>query len=186
MIEDLGATLSAMLAAVSSADTAEEAWRQVLTAGREAGGAVPDDFAFIDATADVENIARQIRSIFSSSPTPEDLTFIYFGLFAAVDQRSGGEAPGFYLAGGTTAAFPPAVEGGDSLTYLPPNRFLRGSRLLDLIKAEALRGGPDYNFFDYALMLAAASILAKFVLRKEGITKHLIVGFDSGDKLLVP
>jgi hypothetical protein len=184
MIQDLGTILMSMHAVVASAQSADEAWRAVIIVGRKAGGAIPDDFGLIDADADAESIAHQLRLIASVDHVPDDVTFLYFGLFTGMDEKSGGQIPGFYVSGGTQTDFPPVVESPRDLTYFPPNRFL-WSRLLSRIQVEANGGGEDYNFFEYPLMFGAAAILAKFALRKLGVDKHLMVGFDSGDILLV-
>ncbi len=41
--------------------------------------------------------------------------------------------------------------------------------------------GRDYNVFDYALMLGAAGVLAKFAAASLGLTQTILVGFDCGD-----
>jgi hypothetical protein len=69
-------------------------------------------------------------------------------------------------------------------TYVPSDRFLESS-LLGQVKSAATRGGDDYNFYDYALMFGAAAVLAKFSLQRLALEYPLIVGFDSGDRVLV-
>jgi len=181
---DPGATIVAMLDAVSTASTPGDAWAGVVRAGTNNGGTIPDELIHANAAQEVAVVASQLRGIVQRNPMPADLTFFYFGLFAAADLDSGEERAGFYVSGGTSAAPQPIIDSWRDLPYFPEDRFLV-SPLLEQIKVEALRGEEFYDFFDYAMMFGAAAMLAKFALRELGITKTLVVGFDSGDHLIV-
>jgi hypothetical protein len=181
---DLGVTLHAMLAAVRGAQTADDAWKEVVAVARQMGVVIPDDLRQASAEAEVQIIAAQLRTIVERNPIPPSVTFLYFGLFGAVRLGSGEEAAGFYVAGGSGSDAEPAIDRPEDLVYFPLDRYLE-SPLLDRVKAEALHAGEDYNSYDYALMFGAAAILAKFAMRELGLKETLLVGFDSGDRAVV-
>ena len=145
---------------------------------------IPEELGRVSAEAETQIVAAQLRSILERSPVPPNLTFLYFGLFAAVRLGSGEEAAGFHVGGGSSAEVEPTIDGPEYLTYVPLDRFLE-SPLLQSVKAEALRGEEDYDFYEYPLMFGAAATLAKFAMRELRIEKTLVVGFDSGERVVV-
>lgn len=181
---DLGVTFHAMLAAVSGAQTADDAWKEVVVVAGQMGVVIPDDLRRASAEAEVEIIAGQLRTILEQNPIPPSVTFLYFGLFAAVRLGSDEEAAGFYVAGGSSSDAEPTIDRPEDLVYFPLERYLE-SPLLERLKAEALQAGEDYNSYDYALMFGAAAILAEFAMRELGLNQTLLVGFDSGDRAVV-
>jgi len=181
---DLGVTFHAMLAAVRGAQTADDAWKEVVVVAGQMGVVIPDDLRQVSAEAEVQIIAGQVRTIVERNPIPPSVTFLYFGLFAAVRLGSDEEAAGFYVAGGSSRDAEPTIDRPKDLVYSPLGRYLE-SPLLDRVKAEALRAGEDYNSYDYALMFGAAAIPAKFATRKLGLLQTLLVGFDSGDRAVI-
>jgi len=181
---DLPATLSSMLAAVSGASCADEAWKAVASAGKKKGGVIPDDICGANAEGETQIVARQLRGILERNPPPPNLTFLYFGLFPAAVSETSEETAGFYVAGGESSEAEPVLDGLDDLTWFPRDEYF-DSPLLQRVKTEALRGGDDYNFYDYALMFGAAALLAKFAMRELRLDHTLLVGFDSGDVALV-
>ena len=175
--------ITEMETAIAGAPNADAAWAEVVAISKRGGEAIPAEIESVDSGAESKWIARQLTQIFGSDPLPAGLTFLYFGLFAGVGP-SGEDLAGFYVSGGTSENVEPVIESPDDLTYLPEKRFL-SSALLQLIRVEALGDARRYDFFDYALMFAAAALLAKFALRELGLDKVLIVGFDSGDSAII-
>lgn len=181
---DLGATFHAMLAAVSGASTADEAWKEVVAVGGQMGSVIPEDLRRMSAKAETQTVASQLRGVLERNPIPPNVTFLYFGLFTALRVGSGEEAAGFYVAGGSSTEAEPTIDRPEDLAYSPLDRFIE-SPLLERVKAEAPRAGEDHEFYDYALMFGAAAMLAKFAMRELGLKETLVVGFDSGDRAVV-
>ena len=173
-----------MLAAVSGASTADDAWKEVIEVAGQMGVAIADDLRRVSAEAEAQIIAGQLRTIVERNPIPPSVTFLYFGLFGAVRLGAGEEAAGFYVAGGSSSDAEPTIDRPGDLVYSPLDRYLE-SPLLERVKAEALHAGEDYNSYDYALMFGAAAIRAKFAMRELRLNQTLLVGFDSGDKAIV-
>ena len=126
-------------------------------------------------------VVDQVKEIAAAQPLPENLTFIYFGLYDSPrsedpTETSGG---GFYFAGGTAPNYENALENGD-LTYFPQKRRLHLT-LLDKIIEEVRRAPKERQALDYLLPLAATAVVTRNVANRLGICVPAFVGFDSGD-----
>ena len=154
-----------MLASVSGASCADEAWEAIVAVGDRMGGVIPHDLKRVTAEEETQIVARQLRGILERHPPPPNLTFLYFGLFPAALSETSEETAGFYVAGGESGDAEPVLDGLDDLTWFPRDELFE-SPLLQRVKSEALRGGDDRNFYDYALMFGAAALLAKFAMRE--------------------
>jgi hypothetical protein len=122
-----------------------------------------------------------VEEIVSTQPLPDDLAFIYFGLY---DSLAGGDSTdtarvGFYLAGGTTPNCEDAIENGD-LSYFPARRRLHLD-ILDRLREEGRKKPDQQRVFEWLLLLAAAAVLAKSALTMVGVQVPTFVGPDSGD-----
>ena len=174
-----GDVFQAMWDAVRAAESAEAAWRATVGVGVPAEISIRDELRSFDVGTEVRSVATQVRDVMRQEPPPQDLSFLYFGLFTMMAPSApGGAGAGFYVSGGTGSN--PEEDVHQRLTYFPEQRFL-GSGLLQGIQMEATCEGGDYPFYDYALMFGAAAMLAKFALRELGLRYSLVVGFDSGD-----
>ena len=148
------------------------------------GGVIPEDIKRASAEEETQLVARQLRGILERHPLPATITFLYFGLFPRLSPETNEEAAGLYVAGGESTEAEPVIDGYDDLPWFPQDEYL-DSPPFERVKIEALREGADYNFFDYTLMFGAAAVLAKYAARALHLEQTLLVGFDSGDKVVV-
>lgn len=179
---DYGAVFLAMQAAVTTAADPSEAWRAVLTAASEGGAYVADAIRAINIRANVAAIGTQLRKVVAAEPIGA-VDFLYFGLYDAYDDRTGGTIPGFYVAGGQGEQPEEAVFEAP-LSYRPSTGDLESDALLRIRQA-ADADEAQRTFYEYALTFGAAAILAKFGARAAGLSLPLVVGFDSGDIVAV-
>jgi hypothetical protein len=168
---------------INDAPSAEAAWRAIRVRERQLGHAVAE-VSDGDITAEVAVVAEQLRQLFRESPPPTELRLLFFGLFTAANLDTLAQEAGYYVAG-TTRDLPFVVDSSsdladDILDYEPENRYLE-SPLLQRIKAAALANEDDYDRYDYALMLGAASVLSLSAVRTLGMGYRVVIGFDSGD-----
>jgi hypothetical protein len=159
------------------------AWDAVAAAVDTSGFRVPYELRVWDIPAEVEQLAKQLAVVRELAPLPADLTFLYFGLFDWADVEDPSDydksTVGFYVSGGN-GNDPAATLHDARLSYFPEDRFLE-SPLLQEIRIASRTLGPDYNVFDYGLMLGAAGVLAKFAAHELTLPYPIMVGFDSGD-----
>ena len=88
--------------AVLRAATAQGAWSEIVGIVEKTGLSIPPAVRDSDLASQVRELAKQLRDLFERTPLPQDLTFIYFGLFTAANPVTFEEEAGFYVAGGTS------------------------------------------------------------------------------------
>lgn len=179
---DYGTIFLSMRAAIARADSASDAWMAIVRIADGAGARVAEDVRTVDIETDTASVGTQLRSITMHRP-PQGMDFLYFGLYDAYDETTGGTLPGFYLAGGRGENPEEAVYEAP-LPYRPQPGDLE-SRVLMQIRRAADADEAQLTFYEYVLTFAAAAILAKFASRTADLTLPLLVGFDSGDILAV-
>jgi hypothetical protein len=134
--------------------------------------------------AEITSIAHQLKTIWSNEPIPDDMTFLYFGLFDLYDEATAKVQAGLYLSGGTGPNPIEELGGGGSLPYLPEDGYLK-SHLLEQIKITGAEQPEQADVLDYALMLGGAALAVKGAIEAQGVSLPVYVGFDSGDFLSV-
>jgi hypothetical protein len=156
-------------------------WKRVL----DVSGQSSPDLRSLDFEIGSRLATQQLQSIVAFQPLPNNLSFVYFGLFDLVDH--GNDPPrsrvGCYFAGGTEFRAGDALDAGE-LSYFPKKRFLNLD-ILDRIKELGLSVPARQQLFDHVILFGAAAILAKNAVANIGIRAPLYVGFDSGDYALV-
>jgi OPT oligopeptide transporter protein len=170
---------SSIPAGVTTASSPAEAWAATVDAIKPSGHLVPPKLCTWDASTEVEQVAEQLTRVFEEAPLPADLTFLYFGLVDLWIPERNAEEAGFHVAGGS-GTDPEAELAEPRLPYYPEDAYLE-STLLQEIRLASKALGPDYNVFDYGLMLGAAGTLAKFAVRRLQLSHAIMVGFDCGD-----
>jgi hypothetical protein len=131
---------------------------------------------------DIRSISEQLSLLWSKEPLPRHISFLYFGIFDAINPETGREEAGFYVSGGVGTKPEEKLREAD-ITYFPENRFLKSS-VLQLIKQAGKLNPRKREVLEYAVMLGAASILAKHAVIPHSLSLPIYVGFDSGDFLL--
>jgi len=159
------------------------AWEAVAAAVDTSGFRVPYELRMWDISGEVAQLATQLAIVRELAPLPDDLTFLYFGLFDWADDEDPTDydksTVGFYVSGGI-GNDPDAELHAARLPYFPEDRFLK-STLLQEIRIASRALGPHYTVFEYGLMLGAAGVLAKFAAHELKLPYPIMVGFDSGD-----
>ncbi|MGE0144387.1 MAG: hypothetical protein AB7I19_11410 [Planctomycetota bacterium] len=130
---------------------------------------------------------RQLSQLIQRDPPPDDIDALWFGLFDAVDEE-GSECIGYYVAG---------IRGFDeddpdsrcSPAWWPEGRYLASATLAAIKEAEieAGRRGADGQraYMGYAGQLGAALLVSRFGAEGLAGRRQLVVGFDSGDYVVV-
>jgi hypothetical protein len=125
------------------------------------------------------------KEIVTIDDLPDDLSFVYFGLYDVQIQGSSGDAArvGFYLAGGCGGNPVEAMENG-KLSYFPGKRRLQVD-LLDQVQEGGRKIRESQELSGHLLVLAAAAILARSAVIRLALRLPSFVGFDSGDYIQV-
>lgn len=163
-----------------SAQEPETAWLSVLEITDQINTQCLNQLA---PSADIHTVVERLHAIWQDEPPPDNLTFFYFGLVDLWNEHEQREKAGFYIAGGSDKDARQAITSG-GISYLPQRRWLSTKLLNDIKQAE--RKIPDLReFLDYAVMLGAAGIIAKFAIRELKLKQQTYLGFDSGDFELI-
>lgn len=136
----------------------------------------------LDIARDVALVKEQINIITKSEPIPPDVTCLYFGLFTAAYEGTDKPCAGFYISG--VVDYDP--EDPDSVCdpfYFPEERYIQ-SPILDVIMDYAQSDLPISELMDYAIMLGAAGLIAKYAMQEKQ-QLQVVVGFDDGDAMEV-
>jgi len=139
---------------------------------------VDDNLKNPELRHEILEMAAKLSAIWATEPPLPNISFLYFGIFEAVDNKNG-VVPNLYVSGGTGADPEEKLNSGN-LSYLPKARFLDPS-LLRLLASSRPLNSKKAEAFDYLVVFGASAILVKFALKACSITLPVFVGFDSGD-----
>ncbi len=153
-------------------------WQRVLAV---CGQAKHPELSAIDFELCSRLVSDQVEEIVSTQPLPDDLAFVYFGLYERLEHGAPVDSArvGFYFAGGIDRNCEEALENGD-LSYFPAKRRLRLDTL-DRIRNMGRKTPEQREVFGYLVLLGAATVLAKGAIARLGAPVPTFVGFDSGD-----
>jgi len=154
-----------------------ECWQKLLTLTNKLS---VTRLAATDIDAEIMSVAHQLEAIWSVEPVPEDVTFLYFGLYDLQDKAVPRGRVGFYVSGGSSPSPAEALRLGDKLSYGPKHGRLKCD-LLDQIRMTEAERPKEADVLDYAVMLGAAAIVVKGATQIVGVSLPVYVGFDSGD-----
>lgn len=154
----------------------QDCWRVVLDSVGMLGH---PNLAKCDADNDVSNLVRQLELVWTKEPIPPDLTFLYFGIFEALDRGAKRSAPRAYIAGGSGPDPERQLREG-ALSYFPKSRFLSSS-LLRAVGHAAHSNEGQRQTFEYLLPFGALSLVVRFAVISCAIAQPTFVGFDSDD-----
>ena len=132
--------------------------------------------------ADASALRDQLDRLFSAEPLPPQVNALYFGLFDAIDRnRSERALTGFYVCGASNYT-PGDADAFSDPIYYPKGRYL-ASAVLDSVRNLSYSDQPHAHFYNYAVTLCAAALLARQAM--SGLLPHLqlVAGFDEGDIL---
>jgi len=181
MNDDLAGRFRRIADLVRSSQDPSSCWSHILeTTGFESDPSLSS----LAISSDLLSLTKQVQSVFDLEPIPAGVNFLWFGLFDL--QKGSQELEGYYVSGWA---------GNDPdrgwQVYLPKSSYLV-SEVLNGIKSRIRRelaneecATPKFELLDYALMLGAAALLTKFVIKALAIQLPVYVGFDSGDWALI-
>ena len=167
-------TLRELGSVVDAAPSAKEGWKNIIRWVSGRSGLDSTQLPSIDIEEESEKLTSQLAAALSNHPIPQEIRFLYFGLYEMADHRCG-----FYVSGGERAPENPTALTDSSLTH--PERVYLHSRLLDELLRKSKEVPELDSWFGYALSWGAAAILAKYSARAVGLSQELLIGFDSGD-----
>lgn len=187
-MDDLASALRLVSGIGGSAASAQSGWESLI--GALATHCVPatvSQLRRIDIESDVASVGQQLAEIFRQDPPPDDIDAFWFGLFDGFDE-DGSERIGYYVAG--VRGFDPDDE--DSVCFpawSPDEGYLASSALAAIKEAEldASRRDADdeRDWIGYAGQLGAALLVSRFAAAELAGERQLVVGFDSGDRVVV-
>lgn len=153
-------------------------WKQILALCGQTENA---GLSKIDFESCLGFACSQVETIVAGEPLPDDLTFIYFGLYDSLEDIASPEAVqvGVYFAGGTDHDPEEAIENG-SLSYFPLKRRIQAD-MLTRIREEGRNKPNEHEIFEWLLVLAGAALLARSAAARLCVQVPTFVGFDSGD-----
>lgn len=179
---DYGSLFVALRDVVRASASPTAGWAAVLDKA-ERHGAFPPELRAWDVAHEARALRGRVAEVLRDAPLPPEIRFISFGLFDARDEETDAPVAGFYVAGGEADDAELAVAAG-RLSYLPESRYVI-SPLLDAIQATSEREGYDGVLMSYALVFAAAALLAKHATEGLLDDRTLVVGFDEGDRAVI-
>jgi len=168
---------------VRTSKSALSCWDSLLRYAETRVGQRLEEFRQTDVLIPVEEVVSALKALWMIEPYPENLSFLYFGIFDLALPPSRKPYVGYYVSGGVKWS----ATNSDclcDLPYFPEGRLLRSGFLDDIRR----RGGkhPDIcEFYEYFLVWGGAALLSKWALLRLGIIKKCVVGFDEGDFALV-
>lgn len=187
-MDDLASALALVSGVADSAANAQSGWESLI--GALARCCVPDTVSKlrrVDIESDVASVGQQLAKLFQQDPPPADIDAFWFGLFDGFDE-DGSECIGYYVAG--VRGFDPHDE--DSVcspAWSPEEGYLVSSALAAIKQAEldASRRDADdeRDWLGYAGQLGAALLVSRFAAAELASERQLVVGFDSGDYVVV-
>jgi hypothetical protein len=153
-------------------------WQQILAACSQSENL---ELSAIDFELWSRLAGDHVEEIVAAEPLPDDLAFVYFGLYDSLDGRDSADKArvGFYFAGGASPNCEDAIENGD-LSYFPTGRRIHID-VLDRIRNAGRKTPEQQLIFDWLLLWAAAAVLAKSAITRLEVQMPTFVGFDSGD-----
>src|SRR4051812_44865160 len=159
---------------VNAAHSPQDGWKGIIEWVSARSNLDSKEVSTIDIDEESEKLTKQLGAAISKHPIPEEIRFLYFGLY-----ESNRNTCGFYLSGGARAPENPNDLTDNSLTNAA-RVYLRSGLLDELLRKSKELPELD-SWFGYALSWGAAAILAKYSSRALGLSQELLVGFDSGD-----